>query len=472
MEWEQVRARFKQVWGYDDFRPPQGEIIANLLAGRDSLVVLATGSGKSICFQLPAILQSGLTVVVSPLLSLIEDQVQDLRRRHLAVAALHSNLHQGERRQVLAAISRLQLLYVSPETLLSKPLWEKLTAPDLNIVGMMIDEAHCLSQWGDTFRPDYRRLGAVRSALLSHKTSKSKLAIAAFTATADPKTQADLKSCLQLQQPQVVKTSPYRAHLSLNVAIAWTMAGRREQTLKFIQSYRGKSGLIYMRSRRESEAIAAWLCRESYHTCAYHGGLPSDERRRIERQWQSGALPFVVATSAFGLGVNKPDVRFVLHFQAPLTLAEYIQEVGRAGRDGKYAKALMFISSGILDDSDRRRQEFFLTEQQKLHQGAKLLIPQLPKQGQYNDVVQNFPNAAIALGLLHSMGLLVWHSPFEYEILSGNFNLPKFDRHILDQMAEYSHTKGCRWAFLMGAFGFSQEAKGLRCGICDRCLKK
>ena len=468
MDWEQVRARFKQVWGYDDFRPPQGEVIANLLAGQDSLVVLATGSGKSICFQLPAILRSGLTVVVSPLLSLIEDQVQDLRGRNLAVAALHSNLSQGERRQVLGAFSRLQLLYVSPETLFSKPVWERLIAPDIKVVGLMVDEAHCVSQWGDSFRPDYRRLGAVRRAL--QKPDHPKLAIAAFTATADPRTQADLKSCLQLQQPQLIRTSPYRSHLSLNVAIAWTMAGRREQTLRFIQNYRGKSGLIYMRSRRESEALAAWLRSQDYDTCAYHGGLPSGERRTIERQWQSGAIPFVVATSAFGLGVNKPDVRFVLHFQAPLTLAEYIQEVGRAGRDGKYAKALMFISSGVLDDSDRRRQEFFLQEQQKQHQAARLLIPKLPKQGQYGEVVKNFPNAAIALGLLHSSGLLRWHSPFEYEISKGDLPMPAYDRQLWQQMQAYNQTRGCRWAFLMGAFGF--ESSRLHCGICDRCLKK
>jgi len=182
MDWQTVRSTFTQIWGYEDFRPPQGEVIANLLARRDSMVVLATGSGKSICFQLPAILQEGLTIVVSPLLSLMEDQVKDLQSRNLAAAALHSSLSTLDRQQVIRDFSKLRLLYISPETLLSKPVWEKLSDPNLLIVGMMIDEAHCLSQWGDTFRPDYRRLGAVRQALRQYKPkSHGNIAIAALT---------------------------------------------------------------------------------------------------------------------------------------------------------------------------------------------------------------------------------------------------------------------------------------------------
>jgi ATP-dependent DNA helicase RecQ len=474
MDWETVRSTFKQVWGYDDFRPPQGEVIANLLARQDSMVVLATGSGKSICFQLPALLQDGLTIVVSPLLSLIEDQVKDLQNRNLAAAALHSSLSTLDRQQVLRNFSRLRLLYISPETLLSKPVWEKLSNPDLVIVGMMIDEAHCLGQWGDSFRPDYRRLGVVRSALMAHKpASHGNMAIAAFTATADPKNQSDLKSCLKLKNPQVISTSPYRANLSLNVAIAWTMAGRKSQALKFIQSFRSQSGLVYVRSRRDTEKLAQWFKDQSFTTCAYHGGLPSSEKRAIERRWQTGAYPFVVCTSAFGLGINKADVRWVLHYQSPLTLSEYIQEVGRAGRDQKNAKALMLVSepTGILDPSDRTRQTYFVQEQQKLRHQAQILIPKLPQRGKYAEVSRLFPDAAIALGLLHSHGKLIWHDPFEYQILSTKPDLPSYDRTALDQMQSYISTNSCRWSFLMATYGFNQEAKGLKCGICDRCLK-
>ncbi len=473
VNWQAIRYKLQQVWGYDDFRPPQAEVVANLLARRDSIVILATGSGKSICFQLPAILNQGLTLVISPLLALMDDQVRELKQRKLPVAALHSNLAIAERREILKQISTLRLLYLSPETLLSPPVWEQLCHPNLAIAGIMIDEAHCLVQWGDSFRPAYRRLGAVRSHLMKSKNpDHAQIAIAAFTATADLKAQADLQACLQLDHPQIVRTSPLRTNLSLNVAIAWTTAGRKNLTRQFIQS--GQSGLIYVRSRRETEELAAWLQSESYVTAAYHAGLPGSERQEIEQKWLNGTYPFVVCTSAFGLGINKPDVRWVLHFQSPLTLSEYIQEVGRAGRDGKPAQALMLVSepTGILDNSDRTRQNFFLQEQQKLRQKAQALIPQLPKRGKYAEVSHISTDAAIALGLLHSHHQLIWHTPFEYEILEGNHQLPASDRLPLEQMQNYIFTKQCRWSFLMAAFGFNQEAQNLKCGICDRCLKQ
>ena len=189
--WENVRVAFKKIWGYEDFRPPQGEIIRSLLSKRDTLIVMPTGGGKSICFQLPALLQSGLTLVVSPLVALMENQVQELRQRHLPAALLHSELPSYQRKQTLQALERqqLRLLYLSPETLLSPPVWERLCQPQLKINGLILDEAHCLVQWGETFRPAYRRLGAVRPALLKSKPEGTQIAIASFTATADPTAQ-------------------------------------------------------------------------------------------------------------------------------------------------------------------------------------------------------------------------------------------------------------------------------------------
>ena len=186
LSWNDVRNQFRHIWGYEDFRPPQGEIIHTLLQGTDALVVLATGVGKSICFQLPALLQTGVTLVVSPLVALMENQVQELHSRQLSAALLHNQISKPQRQKTLQALARnqLRLLYLSPESLLSTRVWDCLAQPNLPINGLILDEAHCLVQWGDTFRPAYRRLGTVRSHLLKSKPPGSKMAIAAFTATA------------------------------------------------------------------------------------------------------------------------------------------------------------------------------------------------------------------------------------------------------------------------------------------------
>ena len=469
-EWTLVQKKFQQIWGYADLRSSQREIVTSLLQGRDSLAIMATGGGKSICFQLPAILNEGLTLVVSPLLALMEDQVRDLQSRNLAANCLHSNLSQIQRREVLRNLPNTRLLYVSPETLLSQPVWEKLSDRNLKITGLMLDEAHCLVHWGDSFRPSYRRLGAVRSALSVQKPDHHpRIAIAAFTATADREATAELQTCLQLENPQMVRTSPYRPHLSLQVAIAWTPAGRKSRTLKFINDRKGQSGLIYVRSRRDAEMLATWLQEHNFKTAAYHAGLPPQERRHIEQQWLTNQYPFVICTSAFGLGINKPDTRWVLHFHPPLTLSEYIQEIGRAGRDDKPAEALMLVSepTGLLDDSDRQRINFFLQQQQKIQQQAFALLPKLPRQGKFNEVSQLHPDAAIALGLLHRAGYLTWQTPFDYEI----HGLPKQlsdltqtgNQAAIAQMQAYTRLKGKydgdRWAFLLDNFGFEKESK-------------
>ena len=463
-EWTTVQQTFEKIWGYKDLRPSQREIVTSLLQGQDSLAIMATGGGKSICFQLPAILNEGLTLVISPLLALMEDQVRDLRTRNLPAAALHSNLSQMERREILKNLSNTRLLYISPETLLSPPVWEKLSDRQLKITGLMLDEAHCLVQWGDSFRPSYRRLGAVRAALMQNKPdSHPRISLAAFTATADLDTAAELQACLHMENPKIVRTSPYRQNLTLKVAIAWTPAGRKSRTLKFIRDRKGQSGLIYVRSRRDAETLAIWLQENSFATAPYHAGLTPQERRYIEQQWLTNQYPFVICTSAFGLGINKPDTRWVLHFHPPLTLSEYIQEIGRAGRDDKPAEALMLVSepTGLLDDSDRQRVNFFLQQQQKLQQQALALLPKLPRQGTFAEVSKLHPDAAIALGLLHRAGHLIWHTPFNYEIINLPKNQQKLKQLMGDQMGNqnaiakmqaFIHTNGDRWAFLLDAF--------------------
>ncbi|MEI2577693.1 RecQ family ATP-dependent DNA helicase [Scytonema sp. PRP1] len=471
--WNQVRAAFQKIWGYEDFRPPQGEIIQSLLAKKDALIIMPTGGGKSICFQLPALLQTGLTLVVSPLVALMENQVQELRERNLPAALLHSELPSDTRRKTLQALGRqqLRLLYLSPETLLSKPVWEKLCQPQVVINGLILDEAHCLVQWGDTFRPAYRRLGTVRPALLKAKQLGTNIALAAFTATADPLAQSKIREVLGLQQPAVFCIYPYRSNINLFIRIIWTPRGRKQQLLKFLLDKRQQTGLVYVRTRRDSEELAAWLQEMGYATAAYHAGLGAEERRAVEAQWLSGKMLFVICTCAFGMGINKSDVRWVVHFHPPLLISEYVQEIGRAGRDGKPAEALMLISepTGWLDPEDKQRQKFFQENLHKQQLSAQQVLKKLPKTGEVNAVAREFPDGAIALSLLHSSGQLQWLDPFHYTIVSGAKTESVTQLHAAKQMNQYLMTKNCRWRFLLSAFGFEEEMKNWRCGHCDNC---
>ena len=471
--WDEVRAAFQRIWGYEEFRPPQGEIVRSLLSEKDALVVMPTGGGKSICFQLPALLQKGLTLVVSPLVALMENQVQELRQRGLPAALLHSELPSFERKQTLYKIEQqsLRLLYLSPETLLSAPVWERISPPQIKINGIILDEAHCLVQWGDTFRPAYRRLGTVRSTLLKTKPAGSLIAIAAFTATADPAAQKTIRDVLQLQQPQTFKLNPYRPNLRLKVQRVCTPRSRRQQLLKFIQDRPNKSGLIYVRTRKDSESLAAWLGKLGYATAAYHAGLSPEERREIEAFWLNGKMQFVVCTSAFGMGINKPDVRWVIHFHAPLLLSEYVQEIGRAGRDGKTADACTLVSepTGWLDPEDKQRRQYFENAMRSQQQKAQKLAKKLPKTGEANAVARQFSDGAIALSLLHSTGQLTWQDPFHY-IINNTAKMPTSNQlDAAQQMVEYLNTRDCRWQYLLRAFGFGLEAEKMRCGCCDRC---
>ncbi|PSB18950.1 ATP-dependent DNA helicase RecQ [Phormidesmis priestleyi ULC007] len=465
-----LRSRFKQIWGYDDFRSPQGEIVETLLSQKDALIIMPTGGGKSICFQLPALMQTGLTLVVSPLVALMENQVQELRQRRLPAALLHSELSAPQRKQVLWAIEaqQLRLLYLSPETLLSASVWQRLWDPRLQINGIILDEAHCLAQWGDTFRPAYYRLGAVRSALLQHKPAGTRIAIAAFTATADPQTQQTIERVLQLQDPQVFRLNPYRSNLSLTVQTVQTPRGRRDQLLKLIQSQLKQSGLVYVRTRRDSEELSEWLRQRGYKTAAYHAGLGASDRRRIEQAWLTDALQFVVCTCAFGMGVNKANVRWIVHFHAPFLLSEYVQEIGRAGRDGKPAKALMLVS-GWLDSDDQQRWKFFETQARSQQQTAQKLIKKLPQQGNVNEVAKQFKESTIALSLLQSLGRLTWSDPFHYTIHATDSAQTANSSNSTQPMRDYLKTRECRWGFLLRAFGFENEAMSFKCGRCDRC---
>ncbi len=473
--WSKIRTAFQKIWGYEDFRSPQGEIIHSLLTKKDAMIIMPTGGGKSICFQLPALLQTGLTLVVSPLIALMENQVEELRQKHQKAALLHSELSPLQRRATLQAVERqeLRLLYLSPETLLSLPVWERLCHPQLQINGLILDEAHCLVQWGETFRPAYRRLGTIRPTLLKSKPPGTKICIAGFTATADPEAQKIIQSVLQLQQPEIFSLNPYRDNLHLNVRIAWTPRGRKQQLLKFIQNRPKQVGLIYVRTRRDSENIAFWLEELGYPTASYHAGLGATERREVETSWLSGKILFVVCTCAFGMGINKSDVRWIIHFHAPHLISEYVQEIGRGGRDGKPTETLTLISepTGILDHEDKQRQQFFQEQILKQQQIAQQLIKKLPPQGDVTAINKQFDNGAMALSLLHSSGQLTWLDPFHYTITQKVAKQQLTQLKSAQQMNKYLTTKQCRWLFLLNAFGFPQlgSSQNWCCGHCDNC---
>jgi ATP-dependent DNA helicase RecQ len=430
-DWPRVQALVRQVWGFESLRPAQEKIIRYLLAGEDVIAILPTGGGKSLCFQIPALLRQGLTLVVSPLLALMENQVQQLHHHGLPAALLHHELSRSQRNSTLQSLARqeLRLLYLSPETLLSQPVWEVLCQPTLKINGLMIDEAHCLVQWGDSFRPSYRRLGAVRSALLRGKKKTDRFAIAAFTATADPVTQKILSEVLALEQPQTVCLSPYRSNLSLTVKIAWSPRCRYHLLLGWLRQRFGQSSLIYLRSRREGEALAEQLKKEGLASQVYHAGLNGKLRRKIEQQWLNDEIPALVCTSAFGMGIDKPDVRFIVHYHPPFLLSEYLQEIGRAGRDGAPAEAVALMSepSGWLDSQDRDRLRFFEQKLIQTHQSTLQLLNHLPSQGHINEINQikeikemkGDRQSEIALALLHRLEQLEWSDPFHFQLKSG-----------------------------------------------------
>jgi ATP-dependent DNA helicase RecQ len=475
---DRIQEKLRQVWGYTELRSPQGEIIQCSIDRRDALIVMPTGGGKSLCFQLPALLSEGVTLVISPLVALMENQVQELSAKGIAAGLLHSEIPASQRRQTLQALAtnQLRLLYLSPETLLTEAVWLKLIDRELQIDRLILDEAHCLVHWGETFRPSYRRLGAIRAALIQHKPVGAKISIAAFTATADPLSQQTIKRVLQLDKPAEFILNPYRQNLQLSVRQVWTPRGRKQQLTAFIDRFPRQSGLVYVRTRDTSEELAAWLAARGDRTAAYHAGLSPRSRRQIEDEWLSGKLQYVVCTCAFGMGINKANVRWIVHFHPPVLLAEYIQEIGRAGRDGKPAEALLLTceATGLLYPEDRQRHKFFTESIDRDYNLATNLAKQLPAQGNITEIERQFPHSSIALSLLHSIDELKWETPFTYRRLqmgkAPNWQpLKAQQQQLFRGVPNYINYPGCRWAYLLTAFACQPKSANWRCGNCDRC---
>ena len=388
----------KTVFGYDAFRGPQARIVEHVIAGNNAFVLMPTGGGKSLCYQVPAIVCPGMGLVVSPLLALMADQVTALRQAGVRAAGLNSDLSPDERRILWRDIraGALDLLYVAPETLLRPDVLELLDGVKLSLIA--IDEAHCLSQWGHDFRPSYRQLDAVVARFAGTPRM-------ALTATADEPTRAEILSHLTIAETDAFIAGFDRPNIRYAIE---EKDNPRAQLKEFLKRYEGESGIVYCLSKRRTEETAAWLQSLGYDALAYHAGMDKAAREANQMRFQHGEAVIMVATVAFGMGIDKPDVRFVAHIDLPGSIEAYYQETGRAGRDGLASDTLMLY--GYEDIALRSR---FIEESEAPDQRKRM------------------------------------------------------ERHKLDALLGLAETAGCRRQVLLSYFGDHCEP----CGNCDTCAE-
>ncbi|MFN0059653.1 MAG: DNA helicase RecQ [Planctomycetota bacterium] len=388
----------KQYFGFTSFRPLQEPIICDALAGKDVFALLPTGGGKSLCFQLPALVSTGLTVVVSPLIALMKDQVDALRASGVPATFLNSSLEPDEARARWRGLSRgeYRLLYVAPERLLLSGFLSDLQKWSLDLIA--VDEAHCVSEWGHDFRPEYRQLAALRDLF-------PKVPLMALTATATSRVQTDIVEQLKMRAPSVYVASFNRPNLMYRVS---PKSGPYEQTLTFLRTRPAESGIVYCHSRKSAETVAERLNSDGVIAAAYHAGMDSRDRSRNQELFLRDEVRVICATIAFGMGINKPNVRFVIHYDLPKSIEGYYQETGRAGRDGLPSECLLLYSAG-----DVMKQRQFIAEKP---------------------------------------------SPREQQLAHEQ----------LQQMVHYAESAACRRAALLDYFG--EEYGADTCGACDNCL--
>ena len=388
----------KKYWGYTAFLPHQKEIIESLLKGQDTIAIMATGGGKSLCYQLPALCLDGLTLVISPLISLMKDQVDDLNARGIPAAAYNSSLEYDDRKKIETDLKNhhIRLLFISPEKCMQPVFLDFLKKSPVCLFA--IDEAHCISEWGHNFRPEYRQL----SALKKHFPS---VPLIALTATAIPAVRKDISQQLGLSEPREFVGSFNRKNLQYRVL---PKKDAVNTVLTYVRQHKDDSGIVYCLSKKETEEVAEKLRKSGYKALAYHAGLSKKVRENVQDEFIHDNVNIVCATIAFGMGIDKPDVRFVIHYDVPKSVESYFQETGRAGRDGEDSECILLYSRG---DVGKIRS------------------------------------------LLESDG--------------SDDRFVRLALRKLQDITDYCETPSCRRTFLLNYFG--EEYSGENCGSCDNC---
>lgn len=466
-----ARRVLRDVFGYGEFRPGQAEVIAAVLEGRDTLAVMPTGGGKSICYQVPALLQGeGITLVVSPLLALMKDQVDGLRAMGVAAAAINSSIGIEEQRRTLAdaAAGRLQLLYVAPERFASGGFVAALRGIRVSLLA--IDEAHCISQWGHDFRPSYRELGGVRRLLGGPP-------IVALTATADPRVREDILLRLHLREPVVHVAGFDRPNLRFEVRRVGSLKEKSEAIAGELRALGDEPAIVYCGTRKRVEELTDYLLRAGVKCARYHAGMEDNDRKRVQDAFARDTLRVIVATNAFGMGIDKPDVRLVIHHDMPDSLESYYQEAGRAGRDGEPARCILCYSP-----RDRSLREFFIEmahpEAQRVVEVYRALVAAGGERVHVRELMRedDEPGINAAIQALVDSGLAArrgWHvSAIRLDGEAG-IDTAGLDAHRehsfakLDAMEDYARSRTCLRARILAYFGQAGHEPG--CGNCGPC---
>ncbi len=399
----------KKYFGYDAFRSGQETVIDAVLAGRDVFGIMPTGAGKSVCYQIPALMLPGITLVISPLISLMKDQVAALNQVGVYAAYLNSSLTQGQYFKALdfAKGGKYKIIYVAPERLLTESFLGFAQNADISFIS--VDEVHCVSQWGQDFRPSYLKIVDFVNQL------KKRPVLGAFTATATKEVQNDVMNILQLQNPQIVTTGFDRTNLSFYVKHA---KDRKAALFQILREHYDESGIIYCITRKLVEEVHRLLAERGIEAAKYHAGMTDEERVRNQDAFTSDRARIMVATNAFGMGIDKPDVRFVIHYNMPKNMESYYQEAGRAGRDGEKASCYL-----IYNPQDVHTNQYFIENNRENEELSKTQLEQVLEK----------------------------------------------DRERLKQMTFYCHTRYCYRKFMLNYFG--ERAQSF-CGNCGNCLKK